>query len=204
MMLILKLAPLLYWPNVIVSEMSMSFMQYSQSFLYIEYQPDLVPVWCYPELSSLQYGVMPVYRTIQHCQYIHKNNEALYTDPFYTSKGGYKVTLRVYPNGQQGVNEGTHVSVFVYLMKGANDNNLQFPMTGIFTVQMMNWKGDSQHVTHVIKFDEDIPIECRKRVITGERASWDWDRQQLISHDELEQYIHKDKICIKITFRTLG
>ena len=68
-------------------------------------------MWCHPELSSLQYAVMPVYRTIQHFSQHKANDKELYTDPFYTSKGGYKVTLRVVPNGQ-GSGKGTHVSVF--------------------------------------------------------------------------------------------
>ena len=80
---------------------------------------------------------MPVYRTIQHFSQHKANDEELSTDPFYTSKGGYKVTLRVDPNGER-FSKGTHVDVFMCLMKGANDNNLQFPMTGIFTVQVMN------------------------------------------------------------------
>ena len=158
-------------------------------------------MWCHPELSSLQYGVMPVYRTIQHFSQHKANDEELYTDPFYTSKGGYKVTLEVDPNGE-GSSKGTHVDVFMHLMKGANDNNLQFPMTGIFTVQVMNWMpGDIQHFERSIEFDDGIPVECRERVVTGQRA--DGRGTQFMSHNELtssnNQYLHEDKMCLKIT-----
>ena len=115
------------------------------------------------------------------------------------------MTLRVDPNGQQESGKGTHVDVYMCLMKGANDNNLQFPMTGIFTVQVMNWKGNSEHVILTIKFDDDsIPVEGRERVATGELAYWGRGLQQFMSHDELKQYVHEDKICIKITFCPLG
>ena len=159
-------------------------------------------MWCHPELSSLQYAVMPVYRTIQHFSQHKANDEELYIDPFYTSKGGYKVTLRVYPNGQ-GSSKGTHVDVFMCLMKGANDNNLQFPMTGIFTVQVMNWKGNNQHFEQSIHFDDYTPVHSSRRVVTGERADG-LGIQSFISHNELtssnKQYLHEDKMCFKILY----
>ncbi len=147
---------------------------------------------------------MPVYRTIQHFSQHKANDKALYTDPFYTSKGGYKVTLNVYPNGQ-GSGKGTHVSVFMHLMKGANDNILQFPMTGIFSVQLMNWKGDNQHFQRPIQFDDYTPVHHREQVVTGERADG-WGKQ-FIFHNELTSsnklYLHEDKICFKILYEPL-
>ena len=162
-------------------------------------------MWSHPELSSLQYGVMPVYRTIQHFRQHNANDKALYTDPFYTSETGYKVTLRVDPNGV-GSSKGTHVSVGMCLMKGANDNNLQFPMTGVFTVQVTNWKGDSQHFEQFIQFDDYTPVHCSERVITGERANG-WGTQQFMSHNKLmsnKQYLHEDKMCFKILYEPLS
>ena len=162
-------------------------------------------MWCHPELSSLQYGVMPVYRTIQHFSQHKANDETLLTDPFYTSKGGYKVTLRVVPNGQ-GSSKGTHVSVYMCLMKGVNDDNLQFPITGIFTVHAMSWVGDSQHFEQSIQFDDYAPIQNRVRVVTGERAKGR-GFGQFISHNQLrssnQQYLHEDKMCFKINFHPL-
>ena len=111
------------------------------------------------------------------------------------------MTLCVHPNGE-GSSKGTHVDVFMCLMKGANDNNLQFPMTGIFTVQMMNWKGDIQHFEQSIQFDDYTPVQHRERVVTGERA--DGLGIQFISHNELtsrnKQYLHEDKMCFKILY----
>ena len=146
---------------------------------------------------------MPVYRTIQHFSQHKANDEELHTDPFYTSKGGYKVILRVFPNGDRS-GKGTHVSVYIHLMKGANDNILQFPMTGIFTVQVMNWKGDYQHFEQSIKFDNNTPVKNRERVVTGERAEGS-GFHQFVSHNELtssnKQYLHEDKMCLKINFQ---
>ena len=173
------------------------------SCITIEYQRDLVPVWCYPELSSLQYAVTPVYRTIQHFRQHKANNKESYTDPFYTCKGGYKVTLCVDNNGHLSGEITHHVDVYIRLMKGANDNNLQFPMTGIFTVQVMNWMEDSQHIERSITFDDYTPVQYRERVITEERAVGGWGIR-FISHNDLmnsnKQYLHEDMICFKISF----
>ena len=113
------------------------------------------------------------------------------------------MTLEVHPNGYGSSKD---VSVFMCLMKGANDNNLQFPMTGIFTVQMMNWMGDIQHFERSIEFDDDTPVKYRERVVTGERANG-LGKYQFISHNELtssnKQYLHEDKMCFKINFYPL-
>ena len=49
-----------------------------------------------------------------------------YSPPFYSHKGGYKMCLKVYANGC-GDGKGTHVSVYIYLMKGEFDDNLEWP-----------------------------------------------------------------------------
>ena len=55
-----------------------------------------------------------------------------------------------------------HMSVCTYTWcrKGAN-NNLQFPLTGLLTVQVMNWKRDIQRFERSIEFDDDTPVEDR-------------------------------------------
>ena len=115
------------------------------------------------------------------------------------------MTLRVFPNGQ-GSSKATHVDVYMCLMKGANDNNLQFPMTGIFTVQVMNWMGDIQHFAKSIAFDDNVTVMHRERVVTRERADG-WGKQKFISLNELtssnKQYLHEDKMCFKINFYPL-
>ena len=105
----------------------------------LDYQPSLLPDWAHPELSQLPYGILPVYRTVKNFNQLKKEDAEYYSDPFYTSRGGYKLTLNVYPNGN-GPGKGSHVSVFIRLMKGENNQNLPFPFNGIFTIQLLNWK----------------------------------------------------------------
>ena len=126
----------------------------------------------------------------------------VYTDPFYTSNGGYKATLSIYPNGY-GSGEGTHVSVFINLMKGFHDDKLPFPINGIFTIKMYNWKKDGYHIDRSIEFDEGIPMKYRERVTTGEIAYHGWGYQQFLSHEDLakKNVLHEDgRVSFKISY----
>ena len=66
--------------------------------------------------------------------------------------------------------------------------------------------GDIQHFEQSIAFDDNTPVKCRERVVTGERAFVGLGIQ-FISHNELtssnKQYLHEDKMCFKINFYPL-
>ena len=52
---------------------------------------------------------------------------SLYSAPFYTSRHGYKLCLRLYMNGD-GSGKGNHLSFFLTVMKGEFDSLLQWPL----------------------------------------------------------------------------
>ena len=60
-----------------------------------------------------------------------------YSPSFYTNPRGYRMCLSVTANGFRSA-EGTHVSVFVHLMRGEFDNYLTWPFRGDVTVQLLN------------------------------------------------------------------
>ena len=70
------------------------------------------------------------------------------SDSFYSGKGGYQLRLKVYPN------KSGHVAVYLNLMPGPNDNTLQFPMRGKFTITLLNQIEDHNHFQEVLTFDE--------------------------------------------------
>ena len=89
-------------------------------------------------------------------------------------------------------------------MKGENDQNLPFPLSGIFTIQLLNWKQNAHNIEQTLTFDETTPGNNRERVTTGEKAEG-WGYHQYLSHDELEksndeEYINQDMVCFKIDF----
>ena len=108
-----------------------------------------------------------------------------------------------------GDGKGSHVSMFVCLMKGENDQYLQWPFKADITIRLLNWKEDKQHVEKIFYFNESIDIECRSRVIEGERApGWGC---HLISHKNLHfdpennrAHLRNDTLCIEIHRITLS
>ena len=70
-----------------------------------------------------------------------KNKQVWYSDPFLAYAGGYQIHLGVVAAGK-GNGKGTHISVFLQLMKGPNDDNLNqsghFPIHGYLTLELIN------------------------------------------------------------------
>ena len=109
--------------------------------------------------------------------------------------------LRVDANGD-GSGTGTHVSVFVHLMRGEHDDQLIWPFQGNITIQLLNQKKDQKHVECISDFGEGaIANGCAARVTSGKYARDGWGIFKLISHTAVEsttgttQYLHND--CLK-------
>ena len=79
---------------------------------------------------------------------------SLYSAPFFTSRHGYKLCLRVYLNGD-GSGRGTHVSFFITLMKGEFDPLLPWPFKQTVSLSLLAQDGMSGDITQSFKPDED-------------------------------------------------
>lgn len=62
---------------------------------------------------------------------------SLYSAPFYTSRFGYKLCLRLYLDGD-GSGKGTHISFFLTIMKGEYDALLSWPFAQMVTLLLMD------------------------------------------------------------------
>ena len=121
-----------------------------------------------------------------------RNDYKWFSDPVYSHFGGYKMCLRIDPNGY-GRGRGTHISVFVHLMKGDNDDNLKFPFKGRIVVSLLNQLEDkSHHIGEPWSPDRNVPEEYSGRVTTGERRNG-WGYHQFIPHNDLNY--NSDKNC---------
>ena len=123
--------------------------------------------------------------------------------PFYTGPDGYKLQLEVCANGY-GSGEGTHVSVFVYLMKGEYDHMLTWPFKCDITIQLLNWREDKGHVEKILDFNDSDDIKYRKRVMEGDRAPG--LGLKFIPHSDLyynvtnnTEYINNDILCFVVS-----
>ena len=121
-----------------------------------------------------------------------EKNEVVYSVPVYSHFGGYKMCLKVLANGNRN-GKDTHVSVYIFLMRGDNDNNLKWPFKGTIKVSLLNQLEDGQHHTEELwSPDEGVPEDTSGRVTVGERASKGWGLQKFISHQDLSYCSNKN------------
>ena len=139
----------------------------------------------------------------------HKNDNKVYFSPsFHTSDTAYKMCVSVRANGPGG-GEGSHVSVFNYVMKGDDDDFLTWPFTGEITVEVLNQLEDSNHHARTAIFPADKDVS--KRVVDGERAPIGWGWAYFISHAELDyqpdkncQYLLNDTLVFRVSTEKCG
>ena len=65
---------------------------------------------------------------------------SIFSLPFFSSRSGYKMCLRLYILGD-GIGKGTHMSLFFVVMKGEFDNILHWPFTHKVTFKLINQCG---------------------------------------------------------------
>ena len=129
-----------------------------------------------------------------------ENDKDWFSDPVYSHFGGYKMCLRVDANGS-GDGKGTHVSVFISLMRGDNDDNLKWPFKGTIKVSLLNQLEDGQHCTLQIWSHSDTPKTASRRVTQGRVAHTAWGQDEYISHNDLDYLA--DKNCQYLKDNTL-
>lgn len=84
---------------------------------------------------------------------------------------------------RNGSGRGTHLSVFLYLMKGPHDDELTWPLRGMFTIQLLNQISDSGHRSHSY-IDHRVT-----RVIEGNRSEHGRGKPCYISNEDLSSTI---------------
>ena len=107
-------------------------------------------------------------------------NNLFFSPPFYTRQHGYKLSICIYSNGQ-GDGNNTHISVYVCLMAGEYDDQLQWPFVGDVVIELLNWKENKKH--------HQTPVSIKAtsglvRVLEGEYGS-SWGYPQFMSNSSL-------------------
>ena len=119
-----------------------------------------------------------------------------FTSPFfYTSPGGYRMTIEVHANGIDD-SEGTHVSIYVSILEGEYDTELSWPFVGKVTFTLLNQLEDNNHRTMISIFD----LERNARVEDS------WGFQQFTPHSKLAhdpvkntQYLKNDTLYFRVS-----
>ena len=148
--------------------------------------------------------VPPFEFRVNEFEQLKANNNGWISPSFYTHRRGYRMCVGVDANGQDEF-QGTHVTVFLYVMKGEFDNYLKWPFRGDITIQLLNQIEDKGHYEKTIGFTDDTPDEYTVRVTSGERGER-WPKPDFIPHYALHynqvkmcQYLKYDSLHFRIT-----
>ncbi|XP_029449127.1 TNF receptor-associated factor 5 isoform X2 [Rhinatrema bivittatum] len=123
---------------------------------------------------------------------------SIFSQPFYTSRCGYRLCARAYVNGD-GSGKGTHLSLYFVVMKGEFDSLLQWPFKQKVTLTLLDQSGKRNHIVEGFRAD---PNSSSFKRPDGEMniAS---GCPRFVSHAALENarntYIKDDTLFIKVT-----
>lgn len=118
---------------------------------------------------------------------------SIFSLPFYTSRYGFKMCLRLYIFGD-GIGKNSHMSLFFVIMRGEFDNILQWPFTHKVTFKLLNQTG----VRDVVDtFQPDPMSSSFKKPKSDMNVASGCPR--FVSHQELKNggFIVDDTIFIK-------
>ena len=128
-------------------------------------------------------------QTKQHCA-------EWYSPPFYTHEHGYKMCVRVDANGIMN-GRGTHMSVYVYLMRGEYDAQLQWPFKGVVVVRLLNQLRDGGHHEKAVDFLDSIEDHTSSRVTVGDKSMRGQGFSQFIAHISLKHDAERSQQYLK-------
>ena len=130
-------------------------------------------------------------------QYNHKRrkNRRHDSEHFFTSR--YKMCLLVYANGDGG-GKRTHLSVYLFILHGPHDDQLDWPLNGTFVIELLNQLEDNNHYSETLDYrcDEE---RCRPggiglgfpTFIEQSELDFNWSRNT--------QYLKDNKLYIRVT-----
>ena len=131
---------------------------------------------------------------------LRDSNQEWYSPGFYVGSGSYKMRLIVCANGE-GDGSGRYVSVFICIMPGLYDEQLEWPIEGEVIIELLNQLEDKSHHKKTIMLDELTPVWNRSKVTEEQQEGV--GLKQYISHQELStkncHYLHNDSLYFRVT-----
>ena len=137
---------------------------------------------------------------------LQDDDDDWHSPAFYSHQGGYKMCLRVYTNGCTDV-RGTHLSCYVYLMRGDYDDGLEWPFRGTIHIQILNQLKDDQHHSEKITFSSRETKNFNSRVLPDRSMGvTGLGKSKFISQFELgykatlgRQYLKDDTLYFRVS-----
>ena len=94
---------------------------------------------------------------------------------------------------------GSHVAVFVHLMKGEYDDLLDWPFPGIITLSVLDQSSDRNHISQLVQAKPNL-LAFQKPDDTIRRTGCGFVKFAPIEVFFRPQYVKNDKLFLKIEF----
>ena len=146
--------------------------------------------------SALQVFIPPPIFTMTNFEQHKTDDDQWFSPPFYSHIGGYKMCISADANGSE-TGKGTHVSVFLHIMRGEFDDTLKWPFHGEVTVQLLNQRKNAKHHEKTLIQAADCSLEhfddCVARVEGLQHYGPGWGHDTFISHEKLGYSARKNR-----------
>ena len=145
-------------------------------------------------------NIVPVHLVLNDFVAKRKAKEIWYSQPFYTSCRGYRMCLVVHTNGHKSGTD-THLSVYVRLVSGNFDNQLDWPFQGSVFVNLMDQRDDADHWVEKIEFDGELIPGVTPEVRKGNKDT-EWGNDRFIRQEMLCQNFYdleSDSLHFEVT-----
>lgn len=166
----------------------------------------LLRVICSPRPTEVtvangQVRAIPVTFTMTNFSKWKKTNGVWYSPPFFHTKNGYKLQLRVYPNGHDK-SKGSHISVYVFVLRGEHDDSIQWPVYGEVKISILNRQTSKGHFTKQVYFPGD---GFCYRLTKDEPPHWGKGCHDFFAHALLPyrkssntEYLLHNHVCLRV------
>lgn len=141
--------------------------------------------------------VAPIHFTIHSVSSLQRHQGKWVSAPFYTHAQGYRMCLKVYPNGY-ATSEGSEVTLYVCIMKGKYDKLLKWPFKGLVVLQLLDQKSGTDHLVRTVDFHEGLNEKFSGRVQDSDMTGG-WGILKFASIAELvPKYLRNDCLQIRV------
>ena len=144
-------------------------------------------------------SIVPQEFTLNKFDEFRKSKKPWFSPSFYTQLLGYRMCLRVNIEDNDSC-----LSVYIYLMRGVNDNNLVFPFRGKVLVQLLNQKSGKHHETFIV-FDDSVDVKHTMRVTDRERQELGYGNRmfipinKILAGDLTHEYLQQGNLTFRVT-----
>ena len=135
--------------------------------------------------------VPPFYFSLYDVSHYQSNSLVYHSETFYSHPGGYKMKMRVRPNGLSSYT-GTHMGIYIAIVRGEFDDQLCWPFDGSVTVHIYNRTMEQWSNEYTIKLNEKQCGLERVKKCVDTLSNYGWGRHCYVSISELKKDYAKD------------